>query len=142
MPVEAPITNYAFWNLPPKKLLSLAAPEGWVATQGDLQWWAGNEAAKRKYMGITEEFDGPFRPQLLVGDVAEIDNSDGTGTTLGVITMVKHTLGKRGFTTSFTCDSGGTITVTDDGLVANVTGEYGYNRRQNMVDLIRKVSGQ
>lgn len=137
-PVEVGIDNYTFWNIPPKKLLNLKSPEGWVATQPDLQWWAENEATKRQYSGITEEFDTPFRPQLLVGDVAEV-NRDGVGVTLGVITEVDHTMGKKGYSTSFSCDSGGKITVTEDGLAVEVSGVYGYNRKQNLADLIRKV---
>ena len=138
-PVVVPIDNYQFWRLPAKKILKLQAPEGWVATQGDLQWWAQNEANKRKYIGITEDFDSPFRPQLLVGDVAEV-NRDGVGVTLGIITTVKHTMGKSGFKTSFSCDSGGNIVTTADGVRVEVTGECGYNRKQNMVDIVRKAA--
>ena len=139
-PAEVSVKNYSFWNVPPKKLLNLSAPEGWVSTQDGLQQWAENEARKRQYLGITEDFDAPFRPQILVGDVAEV-NRDGTGVTLGVITQVDHKMGVKGFSTSFSCDSGGQIVVTDDGLAVEVSGTYGYNRKQNIVDIIRKVAG-
>ena len=139
-PVEVDINNYKFWQIPKKKILKLAAPEGWVATQHDLQWWAEHEAIKRQYSGITEEFDMPFRPQLLAGDVAEVLR-DNIGVTLGVVTSVNHTMGKKGFATSFSCDSGGQIIVTDDGVAAEVSGEYGYNRTQTITDIIRKVAG-
>ena len=138
VPVTVPVSNYQLWNVPPKKMLKLAAPEGWVATQHDLQWWAEHEATKKQYSGITEDFDIPFRPQLLAGDVAEI-LEDGVGVTLGVITSVEHKMGRKGFSTSFSCDSGGQITVTDDGVAAEVSGEYGYNRKQTITDIIRKA---
>lgn len=139
VPVVKPIANYRFWNVPPNKLIELKSPEGWVATQPDLEWWALDAAKKRQYTGITESFESPFRPQLLVGDVAEVIR-DGAGVTLGVITQVKHTMGRKGFSTFFTCDSGGEIITTEDGLAVLVSGEYGYNRKQNIGDLVRKIS--
>jgi len=55
--------------------------------------------------GTIEAFTGPFRPQLLPGDEAEII---GTSTRLlGLITSVRHTFGRNGFMTAFEVDSGG-----------------------------------
>ena len=109
-------------------------------TQSGLQWYAENEAKKLKYIGIGEDFTGPLRPQLLVGDVAEITENGTTATTLGIITEVKHTLGEKEFSTSFSVDSGGEYTVITNGIRSTVSAASGFNRRQRMADIIRIVS--
>ena len=54
-----------------------------------------NELALRlKNVGKIETFEGPFRPQLLVGDSAVIIDSTGQNT-LGLITEIVHSFGKR-----------------------------------------------
>jgi hypothetical protein len=57
--------------------------------------------------GKLETFEAPFRPQLLPGDRASID----PGGELGMITEVSHRFGKTGFTTSFSVDSGQSVSV-------------------------------
>ena len=137
-PATVSVDNYKFWNIPSNKLLFLTAPDG--MTQSGLQWYAENEAKKLKYIGIGEDFTGPLRPQLLVGDVAEITENGTTATTLGIITEVKHTLGEKEFSTSFSVDSGGEYTVITNGIRSTVSAASGFNRRQRMADIIRIVS--
>lgn len=140
-PVQVAVANYAYWYLPGKKLKHIAAPSS-VDSQAELQWYAEQQAAAMSNAGIGEEFTGPLRPQLLVGDVAEIDNGDGTAMMLGIITQVKHTMGASGFTTDISVDSGGVVTTTDGTVRTRTSGTYGYNRRQHMVDIMRKVAGK
>lgn len=137
-PVTVSVDNYRFWNIPSNKLLFLTAPDG--MTQSGLQWYAEQEAKKLKYIGIGEDFTGPLRPQLLVGDVAEITEDGMTATTLGIITEVKHTLGEKEFSTSFSVDSGGEYTVITNGIRSTVSAASGFNRRQRMTDIIKIVS--
>ena len=59
----------------------------------------------------------------------------------GIITEVKHTLSVQGWTTQFTVDSGGDISINEGGVRTTASGQYGYNRRQRMTDIIRKVAG-
>ena len=142
-PVELSVPNYSYWQVPAKKLKHIAAPEGWVATQPDLQWFAEQKVKELQYIGIGEDFTGPLRPHLLVGDVAEITEDGGnTATTLGVITEVKHTLGEKGFSTAFSVDSGGEYTVIANGIRSTVSAASGNNRRQRMTDIIKIVSGK
>jgi len=58
--------------------------------------------------GIVETFIGPVRPHLLPGDEAEIVSENGTRL-LGLVTTVRHKMGKEGFITEFVVDSGGRI---------------------------------
>ncbi|MEG1492569.1 MAG: hypothetical protein RR394_09995, partial [Oscillospiraceae bacterium] len=136
-PVSVAITNYKYWHVPQHKILHLHAPKGWVATQTDLQWWAENEARKLKLTGIGEDFTGPLRPQLLVGDVAEAVE-DGVGTVLGVVTEVKHVMGEKGFETQFSIDSGGEITGTAV-VKSDIGANRGYNRKTRIADMIKNV---
>ena len=56
--------------------------------------------------GRTETFAGRFTPQMVIGD--QIELLDGVEVeVIGTVTTVRHTLGKSGFYTEFTVDSGG-----------------------------------
>ena len=138
-PVQVAVNNYAFWYLPSHKYKHITAPAN-INTQAKLQWYAEKQAEALQYVGIGEEFTGPIRPHLLVGDVAELNNN-GTGVTLGIITEVKHTLGPGGFSTSFSVDSGGVVTTTDGKTRTKASGAWGYNRKQRMTDIINKIAG-
>lgn len=140
-PVELTVPGYRYWNVPAKKLKHISAPDGWVASQADLQWYAEQEVKKLQYIGIGEEFTMALRPQLLVGDVAEI-SENGVGITLGIITEVKHTIGKNGFFTDFSVDSGGEVTTTAGGVRTVVSGAYGFTRRPRISDYIKLLSGR
>ena len=137
-PVQVSVNNYAYWYLPSHKYKHITAPST-INTQALLQWYAEKQAEALQYVGIGEEFTGPIRPHLLVGDVAELSNN-GTGITLGIITEVKHTLGPGGFTTSFSVDSGGVVTTTDGVTRTKSSGAYGYNRKQRMTDIMSKIA--
>lgn len=139
-PVQLAVPHYTYWALPGKKIKHITAPEN-INTQALLQWYAEQQVKSLQYVGIGEDFTGPLRPQMLVGDVAEI-TEDGQAVTLGIITEVKHTLGVQGWTTQFTVDSGGDVSVVDGGVRTTASGQYGYNRRQRMTDIVRKVAGK
>lgn len=139
-PVQVAVNNYAFWYLPSHKYKHITAPAT-INTQAALQWYAEKQAEALQYVGIGEEFTSPLRPQLLVGDVAELDN-DGTGVTLGIITEVRHAMGANGFTTMFSVDSGGVVTTTDGNIRTTASAAYGFNRRQRITDVIAKIAGR
>lgn len=139
IPVIVKINNYNYWHTPKNKMLHISAPDTFVKTQLELQAYAETEAKRRQFSGISEDFTSPIRPQLLTGDVASVKR-DGSSETIGVVTQVKHTMGKRGFTTSFSTSSGGEIEVVQGGVIVNATGERGYNRKQNLTDIMSIVS--
>jgi hypothetical protein len=104
--VYATVDAYTGWNLQSNKTLFVSVPEGTSTTNATA---IANELALRlKNVGKVETFEGPFRPQLLVGDSAVIVDSNGQNT-LGLITEVVHSFGKSGFKTTFTVDSGGRL---------------------------------
>lgn len=140
-PVTVPVTNFPYWALGTHRTKHLTAPEG--LTQSELRDWAETQAKAHQYVGIGEEFTGPFRPQLLVGDVATINNGN-LGTNLGIITEVKHSFSKKsGFTTEFSVDSGGVITDGDNYKIYSRAAELnGFNRKLRIMDLVRYASGK
>lgn len=140
-PVTVAITNFPYWKLGAHKTIHVEAPKGY--TQAKLQSWAEAQAASYQYVGIGEDFTGPFRPQLLVGDIAEVVE-DNTGTSLGVITEVKQTFSRKdGFRTEFAVDSGGVSTDGANYIIYSRTANVnGFNRRQRVMDLVRLVAGK
>lgn len=107
LPVVLDIPNYKSWNIPKKKIFFADAPDG--LSQSELITFAESLRDALQYTGIVEQYDSPFRPQLLIGDVAQVYGSGDTeAESLGSITSIRHTFGARGFSTTFTVDSGGT----------------------------------
>lgn len=137
-PVIVAVENYSQWSIPSHKTYHAQAPKGF--TQEELQEYAESIASSLQYVGIGEDFTGPIRPQLLIGDIAAADNGDGTITGLGVINSITHKFGKSGFYTDFSTDSGGTVT-DSSGIVHSVTRPLdGYTRKQTIKDLIQYIS--
>ncbi len=139
-PCLVEVTNFPYWELGRHRTKHLTAPKG--MTQEELAAWAQAQAEALQYVGIGEDFTGPFRPQLLVGDVAEVVEPGGvTGTALGLVTEVKHTFGRSdGFKTDFSVDSGGVVTDGENYIVySRAVSVNGYNRRQRIVDMIRSI---
>lgn len=137
-PVTIDILNYAHWKIPAHKTYHAKAPDG--LTQEELGIYAIYMAMTMQYVGIGEDFTGPIQPQLLLGDVAAIDNGDGTMTNLGLITSIKHSFGQSGFSTDFSTDSGGILNGAKSSLTTITKSLSGYNRNQNLKDLIQVVS--
>lgn len=96
---------HRWWNVPGNKTLYVELPDGTSAA--DLAAYAAELAAGVALSGRTENFAGVFTPALIVGDVIALVESDGTQTEIGTVTTVKHTMGRSGFYTEFTIDSGG-----------------------------------
>jgi len=141
-PVVVPVNNYKQWALPPNKTYHETAPDGF--TQAELQAYAETVAESIQYVGVGEDFTGSFQPQLSIGDIAAVNNGDGTSTALGIITSIKHSFGKSGYITDFSTDSGGVMMeprVVGATMVTMTKPLSGYNRKQNLKDLIQVASG-
>lgn len=100
------VVSYTGWNLQSKKTLFVEVSTG--TTQANAEAIAFEIAGRLESVGKVETFTGPFRPQLLVGDGATIQDEDGN-TELGLITEITHNFGKSGFSTTFVVDSGGRL---------------------------------
>jgi hypothetical protein len=132
---------WRYWYVGQRKTKYFTAPEGYDITR--MEAMADSLAGELQYVGIGENFISPVRPQLQVGDVAEIYyEGDTESTSLGIITQVKHLFGQSGFTTEFTLDSGGSATdasgypITDPVMTKASTALSGYNRKQRVTDFI------
>lgn len=139
-PVLEEINNFAYWALGAHKTAHIKAPAGMTADE--LAEYAKAIAAKLQFVGMGEDFSSPLRPQLLVGDVAEVYYDDmQQSTSLGIITEVKHTFGVSGFYTDFSIDSGGIVTDGDSySIISRSAALGGYNRKQRVTDFIKVVS--
>jgi hypothetical protein len=104
--------------------------------------YAAAAAEELQYVGMSEAFSSPIRPQLLVGDVASVFYAGETeATDLGVITDITHHFGETGFFTDFTVDSGGVVTDGEDySVISRSAVLKGYNRKKRRSDLIRVVA--
>lgn len=97
---------FAGWSLRANKTMYVQVADG--TREDNAAAYAEELASRLAGCGKIETFVGPFRPQLLCGDGATIVDEIGQ-TELGLITEVNHQLGKSGFSTSFTVDSGGRL---------------------------------
>lgn len=100
----APVVSEYEWIAAPHKTLHIQFPDD--SDDTEVRAIVSDIAGRIANAGIVETFVGPLRPQLLVGDEARITSDDGTQI-LGTVTTVRHMLGKDGFMTEFTVDSGG-----------------------------------
>jgi hypothetical protein len=107
--VNAAYRDLAFrenWSLPQQKTLFVELPE--EAGPDYVNAYADFLQPRLGGVGVIETFVGPIRPQLLPEDAAEITSESGSKL-LGTTTHLVHYLGKRGFLTQFTVDSGGQL---------------------------------
>lgn len=131
--VTVAIPHYSSWKRPGRKIKYIDAPDG--LTQSQLQSYAQTEAQKLMCVGITQEFTGPFRPQLTIGDVIQIyDEESPLGSLAGLVTSVTHNMGRAGFTTTFTVDSGGMY--SGSGSISYDASSNGLTREQTVTDLV------
>ena len=139
-PVKLPVRHFDFWAIGSHKTIHVEAPDG--LTSAEFAAYAADVAERLQYVGIGEGFVGPLRPQILVGDVAEIYYTGETqSTSLGLITEVTQHFGRQGFFTDFVTDSGGVITDGDNyTIISRAAALNGYNRRARMADLIKILS--
>lgn len=138
-PVYLPVENFAYWALGATKTKHVKAADG--MTQEQLQAFAEQTAAELAHIGVGETFTSPPRPWLLVGDVASIVTDGEESEDLGLITSITHRFGDSGFFTEFAVDSGGSVETTRAaGAVTRSASVRGYNRRQDLADLIGVIA--
>jgi len=95
---------HKLWPMPAHRTLFAKVPDGTDAAT--MQNYAQSLMDGIAESGRTETFAGRFTPQMVIGD--QIELQDGVEVeVIGTVTTVRHTLGKNGFYTEFTVDSGG-----------------------------------
>lgn len=145
----ATVGTWPTWAVPAHRTYYADAKEG--ATQAEAQAQANALAVELQYVGIGEQLVGPIRPELLVGDIAQVDHGDDTATVTGLITEVRHTMGEAGFFTTFSSDSGGAIMQMptpdnpDPEALTTITAKArkavaGANRKRRMSDAVHDLA--
>lgn len=140
-PVVVPISNFQSWYLKPRKTKHIKAPT--PMTTAEFSDFVKAQKQVYQYVGVSEDFTGPYRPQLYIGDVAKIVHDEGlTKINLGVINQITHSFSvDDGFKTDFCVDSGGISTDGDNYVVYTSTGRNdGKNRKMSIIDVMRIMS--
>ena len=137
-PEIANVESWKYWRTGPYKIYHAQKVEG--TTQGDLRKYAEALATQLKWVGRVIKYKTPLRPQLIIGDIAEMTHGIDVGEEtpyLGTITEIKHTFGQKGYFTEFTLDSGGNVQKLENGRVYT-TGKAlgGANRGKKITDFI------
>lgn len=132
--VILPVENHVGWSIPANKIYF--ADFNGPTDQATLHDWAERVVMDLQTPGDTEEYSGPIRPQITVGDIGVV-SGDGWSKT-GVITSITHHVGAKGFTTDFTIDSGGVYNAVSGW--SSTMRAYGYNRRQKMADMVHEIT--
>lgn len=137
--ITLPVPHYTYWMLGAHKTAHIQAPEGLVGAE--LNNYAQDIANELQYVGITEQFTATLKPQLLCRDVAHVYyGKESDAVFLGLITSITHNFGATGFKTTFSVDSGGIYTEGDNYIVSHIAPLSGFNRGQNLIDLMGVVS--
>ena len=137
-PAYLEVETWNHWALGDNKTKHVKAADG--MTQEELDAYAAQLAADLAKIGVGETFTGPPRPWLLVGDVASITADGLESTDLGLITSITHRFGDSGYFTDFAVDSGGVAMEESRVVTSRSAAVRGYNRRQELADLIGVIS--
>lgn len=95
---------HRLWPIPEHRTLYITVPDG--ATLVEMESYAAELAEGIALSGRVETFAGRFTPQMVIGDAVVMFDGDNTEN-IGTVTNVKHAMGRKGFYTEFTVDSGG-----------------------------------
>ena len=140
-PVKVPVNMYTHWKVGKNKTNHITAPDG--LTQAELQAYAEERALELQYLGINENIKMSIHPEILVGDVGAVKTGEDAteAVKLGLINEVSHSFSKdNGFQTSIVIDSGGVYSDRGTNLYSQAAKVFGYNRRQNILDIIRMTA--
>lgn len=129
-----PVITWRYWSVGEHKTYHADKVEG--ITKSNLKKYAKALAKELKRTGLTYTYESILRPQLIIGDVAQIVSDDEKPERIGIITEITHTFGEKGFKTSFIIDSGGNI--QENGALAYTanTKLNGKNRKTRITDFI------
>ena len=83
----------------------ITVPDGTLLA--DMNTYADELIQAVAISGRIESFVGIFTPHMLIGDAVELVEPDARHGLIGTVTSVKHNLGRSGFYTEFSVDSGG-----------------------------------
>jgi len=96
---------HKWWVSPSNKTMYITVPDGTLLA--DMNTYADELIQAVAISGRIESFVGIFTPHMLIGDAVELVEPDARHGLIGTVTSVKHNLGRSGFYTEFSVDSGG-----------------------------------
>lgn len=132
----AKINHYSQWYLGIRKIHYIDAPSN--ITREEIDSYNESRAKEFHYIGIAEDITMPIHPEVLIGDVGAVKQSDDEAIKLGLINEVTHSFTKdKGFQTHIAIDSGGDYSDRGANIYSQSAKIFGYNRRQNIVDILR-----
>lgn len=138
-PVVWNVPHNAGWNLGEHRTYHGSA-DG--VTQQELSALGTNNALMLAHIGDVSSVTMSIRPQLLIGDYAQMRFADGEIEDAGIITSITHRFGKSGFFTDFTADRSGAKWASGGGhIVTKNMSVNGSARKSNITDYFAKKKG-
>lgn len=135
-PAITEITTWEYWKPATHRTYHAPKVDG-LASSEELAKYCGILAAQLQKSGQTVAYQTTLKPQLLVGDVAQIQGQEGEeNETLGIITEVKHSFGEKGYMTEFTAASGGIINTIGSNTYTKKKSVGGTDRSRRLSDFM------
>lgn len=135
-PAITEITTWEYWKPATHRTYHAPKVDG-LASSEELAKYCGILAAQLQKSGQTVAYQTTLKPQLLVGDVAQIQGQEGEeNETLGIITEVKHSFGEKGYMTEFTAASGGIINTIGSNTYTKKKSVGGTDRNRRLSDFM------
>ncbi len=135
--VYADVPHYDGWYISGHRTFYQNVPD--ATSDTDMDRISTQLVDGMQYSGVVEQFDGPIRPWLQIGDVAYVTGGD-SPRVAGIITNIQHSFGDSGYFTSFSVTSGGTISNPDnpETVMSQYVGRMGgANRQRRLLDYIK-----
>lgn len=130
------IVTWDYWKPASHRTYHAPKVDG-LADSNELERYCKILAEQLQKSGQTVAYQTTLKPQLLVGDVAQIQGQEGEeNETLGIITEIKHSFGANGYLTEFTAASGGIINTIGNKTYTKKKGVNGTDRSRRLSDFM------
>lgn len=130
------IETWDYWKPATHRTYHASKVDG-LKDSNELEKYGKILAEQLRKSGQTVNYQTTLRPQLLVGDVAQIQGEEGEeNETLGIITEIKHSFGVKGYLTEFTAASGGIINTIGNKTYTKKKGVNGTDRSRRLSDFL------
>jgi len=130
------IETWDYWKPATHRTYHASKVDG-LKDSSELEKYGNILAEQLRKSGQTVNYQTTLKPQLLVGDVAQIQGEEGEDNeTLGIITEIKHSFGVKGYLTEFTAASGGIINTIGNKTYTKKKGVNGTDRSRRLSDFI------
>ena len=133
-PAIQEIETWEYWKPAVHRTYHAPKVDG-LASSEELLRYCKILAEQLRKNGKTTNYSTTLKPQLIVGDVAQIQGEEGEeNETLGIITEIKHSFGEKGYMTDFTAASGGIIQTIGNNTYTKKKSVGGTDRTRRLSD--------